>query len=142
MARYLFNGVARDGSGNVVTSATCKVFLAGTTTAASVYAASAGGVAVNSVTSGTDGAFYFYIDDADYYQSRMFKVRIEKTGYTTKDYDSLAIFPTDPLTIIAALPADSVGSNGNYRIYESGADHYFIWKAGGKWYKVQGTAVT
>jgi len=140
--RYLYSGFARDGSGNVISSATISTFLAGTTTVADVYAASVGGVAVNAVTSGTDGSFSFYVDDTVYFQSQKFKILIEKLGYTTKTMDYLAIFPILPITIVAALPADSVGSNGDVLIYENGADHFFLWKAGGKWYYVSGTAVT
>ena len=142
MARYLFNGVARDGNGKVMASATCKVFLAGTTTAADVYAASSGGTAVASVTSSSDGTFYFYVDDTTYYQSQQFKIRIEKSGYTTKDYDYIRVFPGGLTTIVATEPADSVGTNGDTLIYESGSNHYFLWKAGDKWYEVEGTAIT
>lgn len=142
MARYLYSGFARDGSGNVISAATISIFLAGTTTAASVYTAAAGGVAVNAVTSGTDGSFSFYVDDTVYFQSQKFKILIEKPGYTTRTIDYIAIFPILPITIVAALPADGVGSNGDMLIYESGAFHYILWKAGNKWYYAEGTAVT
>jgi hypothetical protein len=140
--RYVYTGVARDGNGHIISSATIKVYLSGTTTVASVYEASVGGVAVNFVSSSSDGSFYFYVDDTVYYQSQTFKIRIEKTGYTTKDYDGIIIFPIGSITIVAVTPADSVGSNGDILIYESGGNHYFLWKAGDKWYKEEGTAVT
>lgn len=93
MARYIFQGVARDGAGNIISGATASVYLNGTTTAASVYTASSGGTAVNSVTSATDGDFLFYVDTSDYTSTQRFKISISKTGYTTNTYDDVVIFP-------------------------------------------------
>mgnify|MGYP001166163691 FL=1 len=39
MARYIKQGTPRDGLGNIIAGATVSVYLAGTTTVASVYAA-------------------------------------------------------------------------------------------------------
>jgi hypothetical protein len=102
MARYLYTGIARDGAGNIVASATVSVYLSGTTTAASVYTASTGGTAVNSVSAGTDGIFTFYVDDTDYTAgSQLFKIIIAKTGYTSKTYDAISIYDitSDALTL-------------------------------------------
>jgi len=56
MARYKLPSVVfTDQSGNIVSGGTCSVFLAGTETVASIYAASSGGVAVNSVESDSVG---------------------------------------------------------------------------------------
>ena len=142
MARYLYSGCARDGNGNIISSAQINVYRAGTTTAATVYAAAAGGTSVAYVASGTDGTFSFYVDDTEYYQSQKFKIIIAKAGYTSSTFDNLAIFPVQPLTIVTSLPLDSVGTNGDMIIFESGVNHYFVWKAGDKWWKIQGTAVT
>ena len=40
MTRYIKQGTPRDGLGNIIAGATVSVYLAGTTTVASVYAAS------------------------------------------------------------------------------------------------------
>jgi hypothetical protein len=93
MARYLYTGIARDGVGNIIPSATISAYLSGTTTAASVYTASTGGTAVNSVTAGTDGIFTLYVDDTDYAGSQLFKLVVSKTGYTSKTYDEIVIYP-------------------------------------------------
>ena len=92
MARYLLKGTARDGNGKIIASATISVYLAGTTTAASVYEAYSGGTAVNSVTSSSDGTFSFYVDDTDYTGLQRFKCVIGKTGYTSITYDYITIF--------------------------------------------------
>lgn len=94
MARYIYNGVFKDGNGRVVTSGTISVYLAGGSTAANIYAASAGGSAVNSVTSdSTDGSFVFYVDDTDYAANQLFKITLSKTNFTSKTYDDIEVFP-------------------------------------------------
>lgn len=138
MARYCKKGIARDGNGKIISEATVSVYLAGTTTAASVYAASAGGVAVNSVASGTDGVFTIYVDDTDYYQSQLFKLVMSKTGYTSVTYDNVIAFPLGSLTIVASVPAAGAGSNGDFVIIEASGVHHLAWKAGGVWYTTVG----
>uniref|UniRef100_A0A6M3IS72 Uncharacterized protein n=1 Tax=viral metagenome TaxID=1070528 RepID=A0A6M3IS72_9ZZZZ len=102
--RYYFKGLFRDGSGHPVLGGTASVYLAGTTTAASVYAASSGGVAVNSVTSSsTDGTFEFYVDESDYGYGQKFKVTLSKSGYTSQSYDNLEILKL-PWTTSAGVP--------------------------------------
>ena len=79
MSRFIKQGVARDGAGNVIDEATISVYEAATTTVASVYAASSGGTAVNSVESDTDGSFSFYVDDGDYARTQKFKIVLSKS---------------------------------------------------------------
>jgi hypothetical protein len=93
MARYKKQGVFTDGQGAVIPSATINVYLAGTTTAASIYTASSGGAAVNSVTSGSDGKFEFWVDDTDYDNEQLFKIELSKTGYQSLEYDNIIVFP-------------------------------------------------
>ena len=138
MARYCKKGVARDGNGKIISSATVSIYLAGTTTAASIYTASSGGVAVNSVTSGTDGVFTAFFDDTDYYQSQLFKLVMSKTGYTSVTYDNVIVFPLGSLTIVASVPSNSVGSNGDFLIIEATGVHHLAWKAGDVWYTTVG----
>ena len=90
--RYPYTGITRDGNGNVISSATVKVFLAGTTTPASVYAAASGGTAGSSVTSDSTGTFLFYVSNGSYSGNQMFKIRVEKTGFSSHDYDKIVIF--------------------------------------------------
>ena len=113
MARYIYQGTFKDGNGRVVASGTISVYLAGTTTAANVYTASAGGSAVNSVTSDTDGHFLFYIDDGDYTSSQQFKIALSKTNFTTKTYDNIRISPLTDRTKNAVI-------NGNFDIWQRG----------------------
>ena len=141
MARYYYCGYARDGNGNILSGATITLYLTDRVTVATFYGTLAGGV-VTSVASDSAGFFELYVDDTDYYQSQKFALGLSKTGYTTKIVDIIKIFPVLPVTIVAALPADASGADGDILIYESGALHYWLWKAGGKWYYASGTAVT
>jgi hypothetical protein len=96
MARFIFSGVSRDGAGKIIPSATISVYLAGTTTVASIYTAYAGGTAVNSTTSGTDGVFTFYVSDSDYTAgAQKFKIVMSKTGYSSQTYDYISIYDID-----------------------------------------------
>ena len=72
--RYIKQGVVRDSWGNIVIGATISVYLAGTTTPASIYAADTGGTAVNSVATDSRGDFVYYVDDD-------FCLRARKAGY-------------------------------------------------------------
>jgi len=93
MARFIYEAHTKDGAGKIIPSATVAVYLAGTTTVASIYSAYSGGTAVNSVTSGTDGKFTFYVDDTVYASSQQFKIVMSKSGYTSQTYDYISIFP-------------------------------------------------
>lgn len=96
MARYKLQGIARDGAGNIIADASVSVYLAGTTTAASVYEASSGGTAVNSVDTDDEGFYELYVDSIDYPLSQNFKITISKSGYTSKTFDEIDIFPGLP----------------------------------------------
>lgn len=89
--RNKYSGVFRDGAGKIVASGNVSVYLAGTSTAASIYTSSTSTSAVNSVTTGTDGTFTFYIDRFDYDRNQLFKISLSKSGYTTKEYDNVDV---------------------------------------------------
>jgi len=103
MARYKYQGTFKDGNGRVVGTATTSdgvagtvsVYLAGTTTAASVYAAETGGVAVNSVSTDTHGYFYFWVDHDDYTCSQKFKIVLSHADFESKTYDDIHIMQAD-----------------------------------------------
>lgn len=102
--RYYYKGLFRDGSGHPVLSGTASVYLAGTTTVASVYTTAVIVTAVNSVTSSTtDGTFEFYVDESDYGFGQKFKVVLSKSGYTSQTYDNLEILKL-PWTTSAGTP--------------------------------------
>lgn len=137
--RCYFKGVSRDGAGNIIASATVSVYLYGTTTAASVYTTLAGATAVNSVTSGTDGTFEFWVDRSDYVREQCFDLTISKTGYTSVTYanidvdnavrtsgdyvqvwsqgDPAAMTDTDTVTIADILTGIIVGTPTNAATY-------------------------
>lgn len=90
--RHKFTGIYRDSAGNVVTSGTVSVYLAGTTTAASVYTSSTSSTSVGSVTSSsTDGSFEFYVDRFEYDRDQQFKIILSKSGLTSKTYDYIEV---------------------------------------------------
>lgn len=91
--RYIYQGVAKDGNGKVIPSATVSVYLAGTTTPADVYAASSGGAAVNSVTCGTDGHFLFWVDNGSYSPFQNFKIIISVANFIAKPFDNIVMLP-------------------------------------------------
>ena len=91
MARFKYQDVMMDGNGKVIIAGSISVFLSGTTTPAWVYTASSGGVAVDVVTSGTDGYYFFYVDDGDYRSNQKFKLILAKYGFTTKIIDEISI---------------------------------------------------
>lgn len=91
--RYIYQGTWTDGLGNVVSGGTITVYEAGTTTLANVYVASSGGVAVNSVESGSSGEFSFWVDSADYTSTQKFKIILSKSGFSSQTYDNLIILP-------------------------------------------------
>ncbi len=92
MARYIYQGTTKDGTGKVVCEATISIYLAGGYTVASVYTAITGGTAVNSVTSGSEtspspGYFGFWVDTVDYSLDQRFRIVISKTGFNPQIYD-------------------------------------------------------
>lgn len=108
MARHFVGGTARDTTtGMVRANTTIAVYLAGTTTPASIYAAPTGGTAVNSVLTDTNGYFSFYVDEADYALTQRFKILSVKTGYDTITYDSLAFFSLDAVDTDGTMAANS-----------------------------------
>lgn len=86
--RCILTGIARDGNGNIVPSATITPFLYGTSTATSIYTTLTGATAVNSVTAGADGSFTFYVDRFDYDRDQCFDIQISKTsgGHTWTEW--------------------------------------------------------
>ena len=93
MSRYIYQDYIQDGNGVIVASASIVVYLAGTTTLATIYSAESGGSAVSgsTVTSDSNGFFSFYIDTDDYAADQLFKITWSKTGYTGSSFDNLRI---------------------------------------------------
>jgi hypothetical protein len=105
MARYKFQSVSRDALGNIVPSATVSVVLNPGGAQANLYTASVGGVAVHSVTSASDGSYYFYLDHSEYTISQLFDITISKTGYTTQTITGLTLIPLYASSVGEALIA-------------------------------------
>lgn len=99
MARFKSQGVWTDGNGRRIDNATVSAYLAGTDTAASIYADSSGGSAVNSVTTDTSGLYEFWVDDTDYTQDQLFKITMSKTSFQPKTIDDIEIFKSNRLIL-------------------------------------------
>jgi hypothetical protein len=70
------------------------VYLAGTTTLATIYAASTGAAITGSTfTSGADGSYSFWIDSGDYGDNQAFKTAVVMPGYATFTRDNLWFGP-------------------------------------------------
>jgi hypothetical protein len=115
MARYSSRGFySCDQNGAIIQSATVTVFLAGTTTPASFYTASTGGVAVTSTTSdATTGYFQIWIDDAVYSYGQNFDIYVNKTvgnvAFTPSVVYDEAIIPNPNVDTDPYLTANSDG---------------------------------
>jgi hypothetical protein len=110
MARVIKQGVFRDGNGAVVTTTrngTVTVYLAGTTTPASIYSASSGGSAVHYVNTNSSGRFLFYCDTADYSVSQKFDIVLSGTGIVSQTYSNELVF--SPTGIITGSAVTVVG---------------------------------
>jgi hypothetical protein len=108
MGKHYVSGTARDTvTGQIRAGSTISVYLSETTTPASIYTESTGGVAVASVLTDTNGAFGFYVDEADYAITQRFKIIASKTGYTSITYDILPFFALDCVDTDGALTANS-----------------------------------
>ena len=97
MARFIRNGVFKDGEGRVVEAGTITVFLAGTSTAAVVYPTSSGGSAIADakVTTLSDGTFSFYVDNSDYASTQLFDIQLSRADLSTKKYLDEKILQTE-----------------------------------------------
>lgn len=126
--RYIYQGVFKDGNGVVVGSdwsPRVTVYLAGTTTLATIYTASSGGSADSDsiIAPDNSGFFSFYIDEADYLHSQLFKITLTATNFESKSYDNLQIFPRRVLntaskttTYTVTLADDIVFCNGTFTV--------------------------
>jgi len=106
--RYIYQNVVQDGRGNFVAGASITVYLAGTTTKATIYAALTGGTADadSVITTDSSGNYAFYVDDSDYFSTQRFKTVMSKSGFTSDTWDYLQIFPTYDRTVGVAYPED------------------------------------
>lgn len=121
--RYIYQSHTEDSFGNILSAATVTVYLAGTTTLASIYTASSGGSAVNSVNSdSTTGYFSFYVDDTDYNPFQKFKVVISKADYDSQTYDNIDIIPYYPFVDVREYGAVGDGTTDDTAAIQAAID--------------------
>jgi hypothetical protein len=107
--RTKYSRIARSSQGGIIPTCIVSVFLTGTTTPASIYTASSGGVAVNSVTSTVTGYFEFWIDSNDYAVEQWFDVVLSKTSYDPQTY-------TKALGIVGTSTTLSTANGSTYAV--------------------------
>lgn len=88
MQRYF--SILQDTSGNVITTATVNVYLANTTTAATIYSDNGSTTKGNPFLTDTDGSYEFWAANGVY------DLVFSKTGYTFTDADTADIQLFDP----------------------------------------------
>jgi hypothetical protein len=89
--RRKYSATVRDRHGNIVAAASVSVFLAGTTTPASIYTTLTGATAVNGTVSDEAGRYIFYVDTFDYDVDQTFKIVCSKGTMTALTIDNVYI---------------------------------------------------
>ncbi len=89
--RHVYTSFSKDQNGKIIQQAVVSVYLAGTSTPASVYTSVTSATAVNSVTSDDNGVFTFYVDTDDYEITQPFKLVLSKSVSPTVSYGSITI---------------------------------------------------
>ncbi len=123
MARFPFQSTAVDQLGKVMSEETVTVTLTGTATVAIIYAASSGGSAIANgvITTGTDGSFKFWVDEADYSSTQRFRIAISGDKFVTKTNDDVPIVISDTLGSLTPTDGNFAVGNGTIWVVESGA---------------------
>lgn len=85
MARRPISGVVRDGHGTIVSGASVALTVYSGGAAATCYDSESGGSAYagGTTTSGTNGAYTFWVEDSDYAVLTLFNITTSKSGYTS-----------------------------------------------------------
>lgn len=107
--RFKYQTILRDENGIVLPSATVSFYLAGTTTAANVYASATSTVALNSTTTGSDGSFTVYFDAFEYGSEQTYKLVYSLDNYQSYTLDNLK--PVDVVLQAYTIATDTSVSN-------------------------------
>jgi len=120
LARHIQQGYVQDKRGDVIYDATVTIYLAGTTTAVTAYAAVSGGSSVGYVETDSKGYYKYFIDDTEYASDQRFKHVISKTGYTDITEDYLEILPGRLALPVYTLTNDATPSVAGGNIFLTG----------------------
>lgn len=110
-----YSNVAQDNNGRAIVGAKVTVYLAGTTTLATIYLDNGVTIKANPITTGLDGIYDFYAANG------LYDIKIAKSGYTSIYWDQnktkgLALF--DPIHFIVpyglALPLNPSPTEGDF----------------------------
>lgn len=114
--RHIYQSVYVSKNGKGVPSGNITVYLAATSTLATVYTTLTGGSAVTGsvVQSDSSGNFSFYVDDADYGFTQKFKIVLSKAEFVTTTYDNISVIPTDVYSGAGTGGSGSAGAGNQY----------------------------
>ena len=101
---YYGLATARDGNGNIIPYATVSVYLAGTTSPATIYDSSTSTTTLTSTTTNVKGVYGFYVDRLQYGASQAFKVVVSKLGWPTFTNDNVVVNQTILKTYTITTP--------------------------------------
>jgi hypothetical protein len=110
------NGITKDANGRVLDAVTVTAYLAGTTSAAKIYATLTSTTAIYSVTSDDYGAFSFFVDTDDYSTSQLFDIACSKavgggiTFSTTTSYSVQIMLYSDADIIVTNSGTSTAGN--------------------------------
>lgn len=109
LALTKYQDVVQDRAGNAVSGALVDVYLAGTTTSATLYTSASGAVATsNPATTDSNGSFSFFVADG------LYDFTITKTGMTTQTKSSVVIVGNKPYIDISDYPSLTLAEAAAY----------------------------
>jgi len=103
MDRRHFVAFLQDSSGTVVEAATVYIYLAGTTTAATIYASETGVTAiVQPILTTSTGLIEFWVDVDDYaLETQKFRLCASKTALTSLDIDNIDMYQSHSFLVLS-----------------------------------------
>lgn len=108
MSRIKYQDHFVDGNGRVIRNGTVTVFLAGTTTLATVYSTEVTGtpIAGSAITTSINGGFHFWVDSGSYTSSQKFDLVLTKSKYVSMTYYDISMpwATASPVTVGAEIP--------------------------------------
>ncbi len=127
MAYYPVKYKVDDLYGAVLPDASVIVYLAGTTTAATIYDSEGGSVvSASTLTTDSSGDFEFWISDGDYATSQRFKLVMSKTGFVTKTIDDMVIAWDGVVTLSGTETITNKTMQLPFAIFDTSADHKYV----------------
>lgn len=91
--RLIYQDVARDGNGLILSGAEVSVTLADTSASATIYSTLTGTTPAGTVTSGSDGVFSFFVDASDYGTDQAYNLSITYDTFSSGTISNIKPIP-------------------------------------------------